>query len=60
MSKKFSPLRYPNARIDTDSDYLELRVVEYKAPGFERGEGDSLSLTESTEALQENIEGVCL
>ena len=56
MSKKFSPLRYPNSRIDTDSDYLELRVVEYKAPGFERGEGDSLSLTESTEALQENIE----
>ena len=56
MSKKFSPLRYPNARIDTDSDYLELRVVEYKAPGFERGEGGSLSLTESTEALQENIE----
>ena len=63
MSKKFSPLRYPNARIDTDSDYLELRVVEYKAPGFTRGEqtdgvgtGGSLSLTDSTEALQENIE----
>ena len=56
MSKKFSPLRYPNSRIDTDSDYLELRVVEYQPPGFERGEGGSLSLSTSTEALQENIE----
>jgi hypothetical protein len=63
MSKKFSPLRYPNSRIDTDSDYLELRVVEYKAPGFTRGEqtdgvgtGGTLTLTDSTEALQENIE----
>ncbi len=56
MSKKFSPLRYPNARIDTDSDYLELRVIEYQPPGFERGQGGSLSLSTSTEALQENIE----
>ena len=56
MSKKFSPLRYPNSRIDTDSDYLELRVIEYQPPGFERGQGGSLSLSTSTEALQENIE----
>ena len=40
MSKKFSPLRYPNSRIDTDSDYLEIRVVEYKAPGFDVGGED--------------------
>ena len=58
MSKKFSPLRYPNARIDTDSDFLEIRVVEYKPPGFELGsqEGQGLSLGTSTDALQENIE----
>tara|TARA_B100000424_G_scaffold99855_1_gene74913 strand:+ start:813 stop:1727 length:915 start_codon:yes stop_codon:yes gene_type:complete len=58
MSKKFSPLRYPNARIDTDSDYLEIRVVEYEPPGFEVGaqEGQGLSLGTSTDALQENIE----
>ncbi len=58
MSKKFSPLRYPNARIDTDSDYLELRVVEYEPPGFEVGsqEGQGLSMGNSTDALQENIE----
>ena len=57
MSKKFSPLRYPNARIDTDSDYLEIRVVEYKPPGFDpSGSGSSLSLTTSTDVLQENIE----
>ena len=57
-SKKFSPLRYPNARIDTDSDYLEIRVVEYQPPGFELGseEGQGLSLGTSTDALQENIE----
>ena len=57
MSKKFSPLRYPNSRIDTDSDYLEIRVVEYKAPGFDvGGEDGALSLGTSTDALQENIE----
>ena len=58
MSKKFSPLRYPNARIDTDSDYLEIRVVEYEPPGFELGsqEGQGLSLGNSTDELQENIE----
>tara|TARA_B100000123_G_scaffold265370_1_gene236352 strand:- start:422 stop:1333 length:912 start_codon:yes stop_codon:yes gene_type:complete len=58
MSKKFSPLRYPNARIDTDSDYLEIRVVEYEPPGFELGsqEGQGLSIGNSTDALQENIE----
>jgi len=57
-SKKFSPLRYPNSRIDTDSDYLEVRVVEYQPPGFELGseEGQGLSLGTSTDALQENIE----
>ena len=58
MSKKFSPLRYPNSRIDTDSDYLEIRVVEYEPPGFELGsqEGQGLSLGNSTDELQENIE----
>ena len=51
MSKKFSPLRYPNARIDTDSDYLEIRVVEYEPPGFDLGsqEGQGLSLVNSTD-----------
>ena len=56
MSKKFSPLRYPNARIDTDSDYLELRVVEYKPPGFDIGGDQGLNMGTSTDALQENIE----
>ena len=55
-SKKFSPLRYPNSRIDTDSDYLEIRVVEYQPPGFEIGGSGPLSLNTSTDALQENIE----
>ena len=59
MSKKFSPLRYPNSRIDTDSDYLEIRVVEYQPPGFDTS-GESALIGTSTEALQENIEGVCL
>jgi len=55
MSKKFSPLRYPNSRIDTDSDYLEIRVVEYKAPGFDTS-GDQALIGNSTDELQENIE----
>ena len=55
-SKKFSPLRYPNSRIDTDSDYLEIRVVEYKPPGFEGSAETGLNIGTSTEALQENIE----
>ena len=55
-SKKFSPLRYPNSRIDTDSDYLEIRVIEYQPPGFELGDSGPLSLGTSTDALQENIE----
>ena len=55
MSKKFSPLRYPNSRIDTDSDYLEIRVVEYQPPGFDTS-GESALIGTSTEALQENIE----
>ena len=56
MSKKFSPLRYPNARIDTDSDYLEIRVVEYEPPGLNTSGETGLKLGTSTEALQENIE----
>ena len=56
MSKKFSPLRYPNSRIDTDSDYLEIRVVEYEPPGFDASGETGLKLGTSTEALQENIE----
>ena len=55
MSKKFSPLRYPNARIDTDSDYLEIRVVEHKPPGFDTS-GESQLIGNSTDELQENIE----
>ena len=55
MSKKFSPLRYPNSRIDTDSDYLEIRVVEYKPPGFDTS-GEQALIGNSTDELQENIE----
>ena len=55
MSKKFSPLRYPNSRIDTDSDYLEMRVVEYKPPGFDTS-GEEALIGNSTDSLQENIE----
>ena len=55
MSKKFSPLRYPNARIDTDSDYLEIRVVEYKPLGFDTS-GEQALIGNYTDELQENIE----
>ena len=55
--RKFGSFRYPMARLDNDSDYLEIKIVEYKAPGFDKsGTGQSLRLKTSSESLQKNIE----
>ena len=54
-------LRYPVERIDTDSDYLEIKVLEYSAPGFEKSQsGQALRLQTSSESLknQEKILGM--
>ena len=55
--RKFGSFRYPVARLDNDSDYLEIKIVEYKAPGTDvSGTGQSLRLQSSSESLKKNIE----
>jgi hypothetical protein len=51
--RKFKSLRYPVARLESDSDYLEIKVLEYQPPGFETsGTGQSLRLQSSSESLK--------
>ncbi len=53
--RKFKSLRYPVARLESDSDYLEIKVLEYQPPGFETsGTGQSLRLQTSSESLKNN------
>ena len=53
--RKFGDFRYPVARIESDSDYLEIKVLEYQPPGFETsGSGQSLRLQTSSESLKNN------
>lgn len=47
------PLRYPIAQIDKDTDFLEIKVVKYEAPGFNPG---SFQQTTSSDSLAKNIE----
>ena len=46
-------LRYPIAQIDKDTDFLEIKVVKYEAPGFNPG---SFQQTTSSDSLAKNIE----
>ena len=49
--RKFGSFRYPVARLDNDSDYLEIKIVEYKAPGTDvSGTGQSLRLQSSSDS----------
>lgn len=48
--------RYPNARIEETSDFLEVKVVEYKPPGLETSAEQPMKLSTSTQSLQKNIE----
>ena len=57
--RKFGNFRYPIARLENDSDYLEIKVVEYQAPGFETsGTGQALRLQTSSESLKKNKENI--
>lgn len=38
-AKSGTPLRYPNAQLEGNSDWLEIKIVQYKAPGFNAAEG---------------------
>ncbi len=46
-------LRYPNAQLENDTDFLEIKVVKYEAPGFNP---DSFQQTTSSDSLKNNIE----
>ena len=49
--------RYPNTQLERDSDFLEIKVVEYKPPGFNPGkEGQSFALSNSSQSLKKNVE----
>ena len=45
--------RYPNAQIESDTDFLEIKVVKYEPPGFN---GKSFQQDTSSEKLANNIE----
>mgnify|MGYP003150437933 FL=1 len=54
-NRKFGDFRYPVARIESDSDYLEIKVLEYQPPGFEpSNSGQTLRLQTSSESLKNN------
>ena len=49
--------RYPNSQLERDSDFLEVKVVEYKPPGFASTQSSqSFGMGSSNESLQGNIE----
>ena len=54
--KKAFNYRYPNTQLEEDSDFLEIKIVEYKPPGFNQTEEQPFKLSNSTEGLQKNIE----
>lgn len=55
---KTSPqiLRYPLKQLEGSTDYLLIKVVQYKAPGFTAAGPNNISLQTGTQALQKNIE----
>ena len=56
--RKFGDFRYPMARLESDSDYLQIQVLEYQPPGFETTQQQPLRLRSSSEAIQKNKETI--
>tara|TARA_Y100001958_G_C21156463_1_gene491376 strand:+ start:203 stop:1117 length:915 start_codon:yes stop_codon:yes gene_type:complete len=56
--RKFGDFRYPMARLESDSDYLQIQVLEYQPPGFETTEQQPLRLRTSSEAIKKNKETI--
>lgn len=44
--------RYPLKQLDGSTDYLQIRVLKYKAPGYQTINQDNLKFTSGTEVLQ--------
>ena len=55
-SRKFKNLRYPMARLEENSDYLEIKVLEYQPPGFKSSSNQSVRSNTSTESLKNKEE----
>jgi len=53
QEKKVDPLRYPVSQIEKDTDFLQIKVIKYQAPGFE---GSQFEQPTSSNALAANIE----
>ena len=49
-------LTYPLKQITSSTDYLQIKVVEYKPPGFDKKSSSNYSLKAGTEGLAKNIE----
>ena len=56
--RKFGDFRYPMARLESDSDYLQIQVLEYQPPGFETTQQQPLRLRTSSEAIKKNKETI--
>ena len=56
--RKFGDFRYPMARLESDSDYLQIQVLEYQPPGFETSQQQPLRLRTSSEAIKKNKETI--
>ena len=56
--RKFGDFRYPMARLENDSDYLQIQVLEYQPPGFETSQQQPLRLRTSSEAIKKNKETI--
>jgi len=50
------PLRYPNALLDNTSDWLEIKIVKYKPPGFNTQSG-TLRFGTATESIRNKQSG---
>ena len=52
-SEEIQKLRYPNAQIEDDTDFLEIKVVKYEAPKFDN---QNFLQPTSSKAIEKNIE----
>jgi len=50
------PLRYPNAQLEGNSDWLEIKIVQYKAPGFNAAAG-TLNFATGTSTIRNKESG---
>ncbi len=59
--RQFGNFRYPIKMLKEDSDYLQIKVLEYQPPGFETvstGSAGGLRLQTSSESLKKNKENI--